>query len=1076
MSFERTGKREYLSIFPGNNLSSSMKNSLGKILLICLLFILNNNHTIAQQKKSASKSGSQIINSAIQDSLFHGMKWRNIGPFRGGRVTTVCGVQQDPFTYYFGSTGGGVWKTVNAGASWINVSDGYFKTGSVGAIAVAPSDPNVIYVGMGEAPIRGVMTSHGDGVYRSTDAGKTWEHIGLERSRQISKIQVHPDNPDLAYVSVQGSPYQPTPDRGIYLTKDGGSSWTKIHEVDESSGACDLSMDMKNPRILYAAYWDHQRLPWQMRSGGKGSGIWKTRNAGETWEKLSEGLPDSLMGKIGVCISPANNNRLYAIIESEQGGLYRSDDAGVSWKLINDQRILRARSWYYMHVFADPVDEDKVMVLNAPFMQSTDAGRTFSQINTPHGDNHALWINPDNPQIMINGNDGGANVSFNGGKNWSTQANQPTAQFYRVNADNRFPYYVYGGQQDNSTVAWPSASTGNGIPFSDFYSVGGCESAYTAFDPDDPRFVYSGCYQGIITEYDTKLKLQKDIMAYPDLGLGQKPSDMRYRYNWNAPILMSRHDRKVIYHAGNQLLKTTDRGITWEEISPDLTRNIKENQIYGGGPITNEGAGGENYHTIMSLAESPLDPEVIWVGSDDGLVHITRNGGTDWLAVTPPKMQEGLVNCIEASPHEPGTAYVAYTRYKFNDFSPHVFITHDFGASWQDLASGIEDEAHVRVVREDPVRPGLLYAGTETGLFISHNGGNAWSRFQLNLPVVAITDLKVHHNDLIAATAGRSFWILDDLEPLQNWDEKALDNIRLFHPMDAVIWGGPRKDTLVDLGTNLDFGLMAYFQLPGIDPEKEIKFVISNQEGEKIKAFSNKEKLPQKKLTIKKSGINKLVWNLVPDGVEPIKGLITLGGNTSPKVGLGRYQLTMVYGTDTLVTGFNVIDDPRLEVSAAAKKEKEDWLEKLDLAARDLTESVKAMNYVKEQIEGLNKRLAIMADTALYNKGKDIISGIDSLKNTLVQTKQKTFQDVINFPNQLDAKIRHIQSILEQSYPPVTNGQTRRAGDVMEEWKTKKEKWLSIQSNEIKSFNLEVEHAEIPFISTKIPKKQETKP
>ncbi|MEL6849593.1 MAG: glycosyl hydrolase, partial [Bacteroidota bacterium] len=714
---------------------------LGTFLV--LLFCLTSLDSQAQRRKKRSAANSQPATLSFPESAYQALSWRNIGPFRGGRVTTVAGVRQDVNTYYMGSTGGGVWKTVDAGASWKNISDGFFKTGSVGAIAVSAADPNVLYVGMGEAAVRGVMTSHGDGVYKSTDAGQTWTHVGLEKVRQISAVHIHPRNPDLVWVAAQGSPYQPTEDRGIYRSENGGGSWEKVLFVDENSGASALSLDPSNPRNLYAAFWDHQRLPWKVVSGGPGSGIYRSQDGGDSWEKVQKGLPD-LMGKIGVAVSPANPQRVYAIVEAKKGGLYRSDDGGASWRLINGDRVLHARSWYYMHVFADPQNPDKVVVLNAPFLQSMDGGRSFRPVRTPHGDNHALWIHPDQPQVMINGNDGGANISFNGGQTWSTQSNQPTAQFYRVNADNRTPYHVYGGQQDNSSVGIPSRAPGGGISDDLMYSVGGCESAYTAFDPDNPEVVYAGCYQGIIEAYNTRTKMGRDIMAYPYLGLGSHPAAVKYRFNWNAPILVSQHDPSVLYHAGNLLLKSTDQGNSWEEISPDLTRNDSLNLGWGGGPITNEGAGGEVYHTLMYIAESPHDAQVIWAGADDGLVHLTRNGGQDWTNVTPPALPKGMVNSIEVSPHDPGTAYLAFTGYKFNNFTPYIYKTTNYGQSWQILIKGIAPEAHVRVVREDPKRKDLLYAGTETGLYLSFDGGNSWQSFQLNLPVVPITDLKVH--------------------------------------------------------------------------------------------------------------------------------------------------------------------------------------------------------------------------------------------------------------------------------------------------------------------------------------------
>jgi len=1053
-----------------------MKKALLALVLIAISI------SLFAQKKNKKKAVNLLTSSTPAlnaDSIFSpGLQWRNIGPTRGGRSTSVCGVVQDPYTFYFGSTGGGVWKTTDGGATWKNVSDGYFKTGSVGAIAVAPSDPNVVYVGMGEAAIRGVMTSHGDGVYKSTDAGETWEHIGLEKTRQICKIRVHPNDPDVLYVGAQGSPYQPTEDRGVYRSTDGGATWDKILFVDKNSGVSDLSMDMGNPRILYAAFWDHQRLPWQVRSGGPGSGIWRSANGGDDWTKMTTGLPDSLMGKIGVAASPAQPGRAFAIIESEQGGLYRTDNHGKSWSLINSDRILRTRSWYYMHIYAHPTDPDHVVVLNAPYNQSLDGGKTFTQVPTPHGDNHDLWFHPDNPLVMGQANDGGGNITYNGARTWSTQQNQPTAQFYRVSADNRFPYYVYGGQQDNSSIAVPSAWPGSGIPYGEFYSVGGCESAYNAFDPDDPRYVYSGCYQGIINEFDSKLKLEKDIMAYPELGLGQNPADLKYRFNWNAPIIVSEHDKNVIYHAGNRVLKSSDRGITWQEISDDLTHNKPEKLTWGGGPITNEAAGGENYQTIMYLEESPHDAAVLWAGTDDGLIHVTQDGGDTWSNITPPGLAEGMVNCIDASAHNKGKAYVAFTRYKFNDFTPMVFVTSDFGKTWERRDRGFADEAHVRTVREDPTRAGLLYGGTETGLYVSYTDGKSWMPFQLNLPIVPITDLLVHHGDLIAATQGRAFWILDDLTPVRAWsDTKEMKDAHVHSPALSYLWGGSgRRGARPDMGKNPDYGTVAYFNIPKEADLETLSFSISDQNGKLLKSYSTKAKEKAKQIK-GKPGLNKLVWNHRPDGEEMLKGLFSLGGGQTAKVGPGRYTLNMMLGGDTMSTAFEIAEDPRLEVTPEKIAEKYKLLSDLELAADDLTETVKRIDLVRNQIQGFNKRDEIKSDSVLTNNGTEILAELDSLQDQLVQRKQKTFQDVINFPNQLDAKIKHIQGLIQQSYPPVTMGQKMRSDDVLGEWAEYKTTWTRLLGTVIKSYNEEIGNRNIPFISTELPgKKKPIKP
>ncbi len=739
---------------------------------------------------AASTPGPQFDSASLA-----AWQWRNIGPFRGGRVVAVTGVPQQPRTFYFGSVGGGVWKTTDGGETWTNITDGQLATSSVGAVAVAPSDPNVIYVGMGEHPIRGVMTSHGDGVYKSTDAGRTWRHVGLDKTRHISRIRIHPTDPETLLVAAQGAAYGPTRDRGVYRSIDGGTTWTQVLFVNETTGASELAMDPTNPRILYAALWDHLREPWQVRSGGPGSGIHKSTDGGTTWQKAMTGLP-AVVGKIGLDVS-ANPDRLYAIVEADpEGGLYRSDDAGKTWTLVNGAWTLHARAWYYMKVAAHPSNPDVVWVLNAAVSKSVDGGRTIATVSTPHGDNHSLWFNPTDPDILIEGNDGGANVSFNGGLTWSTQANQPTAQFYRVNVDDEFPYNVYGGQQDNTSIKIASAAPG-GITEHDWYDVGGCESAVPAFDPKDPRFVYAGCYMGIISEFDDRLKTQRDIMAWPQMPAAVPPRDLKYRFNWSAPIVVSRFDPAVIYHGANVLLRSDNRGRTWREMSPDLTRNDVARQGAGGAPITNEGAGGETYGVIDDLVESPHDANTIWVGTDDGLVQLTRDGGKSWANVTPPGVGEAMVNAIEVSPHAPATAYVTFSKYKFNDFTPLVFKTTDFGATWTAIVEGIAPEAWARVVREDAVRPDLLYLGTETGFYVSFTGGQRWTRLQLNLPVTPITDLRVHRNDLVAATAGRAFWILDDLSALQQWTEATpATDVRLFTPRAAYrtqAFGGVRR-------------------------------------------------------------------------------------------------------------------------------------------------------------------------------------------------------------------------------------------------------------------------------------------
>jgi photosystem II stability/assembly factor-like uncharacterized protein len=1061
---------------------------------------------------AATAAAQQEVEPAVDPIFFQEMKWRLIGPFRGGRVTTVTGVRGQPLTYYFGATGGGVWKTEDAGTTWKNVTDGHVGTGSVGAVAVAESDPNVVYAGMGEAQIRGVASSHGDGVYRSTDAGGTWHHLGLANTRQISRVRVHPEDPDLVYVAAQGSPWKANRERGVYRSRDGGRTWLRILYVDDHTGACDLAMDATNPRRLYAAFWDHRRLPWKIESGGPGSGLYKSTDAGDTWERLSEGLPE-LMGKVGVAVSPARPQRVWAIVEAEDGGLFRSDDGGETWRLVNRDRKLIARAWYYTKVFADPRDADTVWVANAPLLRSIDGGRSFTEVDTPHGDHHDLWMHPDDPRRMIDANDGGANVSWNGGASWSTQTNQPTGQFYRVITDRRYPYYVYGGQQDNSTVAIASRTPGRGIDREDWYPVGGCESAHIAFDPDDPAKVWAGCYQGLITVYDVATRHQRNVMATPYLGLGSAPGDLDLRFNWNAPIVASPHDPKVIFHAGNVVLRSADGGSSWTAISPDLTRDEDDKQGPGGGPITNEAAGGEVYNTIFYLVESPHEAGTLWAGTDDGLVHLTRDGGDSWQDVTPEGIEGALVNSIEVSPHDPASAYLAVTAYKLGDFTPHVFATTDYGETWRHLAAGIAEDAFVRVVREDPGRGGLLYAGTETGLYVSFDDGERWQPFQLDLPVVPITDLAITDGDLVAATQGRAFWILDDLTPLRQVNDlvKASD-VHLFKPRDAVRFpSSSRREPPPAAGTNPPAGAILDYYLseamierletgpqadegaeaePGPKPvdesprppwDGEILLEILDEERDVIRAYSSREEeldpvdpppqpaeygFAEPQVLPKKAGHNRFVWDLRREQVASVPELFVLYPRAKTyRVAPGTYQARLTVAGESRVKTFRVLADPRRPASREAFAEQQALIAGIWQRVDGIHTAVGRLRRVRAQIEDLLARVEGRTGVdQLVIVGKALVKKIEAWEEPLVQTRQKTFQDVVNFPNRLNAQYLFLLDVVDSSDPPVTSGALRRFEELEAEWQDHEGEMLEILDLDVPSFNRLVAELRVPAV------------
>jgi photosystem II stability/assembly factor-like uncharacterized protein len=1027
-----------------------------KLIFICLLILPV---TVNSQKRK-KKIQKPVI--AITDSLYHGLKWRNIGPFRGGRSVTSTGVIGKPHTYYMGSTGGGVFKTTDDGITWKNISDGFFKTGSVGAIAVAESDPNIVVVGMGEHAARGVMTSMGDGVYKSMDAGKTWSHLGLDKTRHISDVVIHPTNPNIIYVTAQGAQYAPSKERGIYKTTDGGKTWKKILSVNNTTGASSLSMDMTNPRILYASMWQHQRYPWVMESGGENSGLFKSIDAGTTWTKMKLGLPKDF-GKSGISVSRANPDRVFAVIEAtgKKGGVYRSDNAGKTWKQVNSNRVNIARSWYYMEIFADPQNENTVYVLNAPVMKSIDGGKSFSNIPVPHGDNHHLWINPTDNKNLINSNDGGANISFNGGKSWSTQQNQATSQFYRVITDNLVPYNVYGGQQDNSAIGIASRTNDGGIDWKDWYSVAGGESAFIAFDPDAPELVYGGTYQGNISTWSRTSREQKSIKEYPELGLSIAPKDSKYRYNWNAPIITSPHDRATVYHAGNVVFKTTNQGINWTIVSPDLTKNEVEKHGPGGAPYTNEAAGGENYNTLTALVESQHEEGVLYAGSDDGLLHITKNGGESWENITPPGIKDGIINSIDISQHNPATAYVVIMRYKSMDLNSHIFKTNNYGQTWTKIVKGLNDpNGFARVVRADKKQQGLLYAGTETGLYVSNDDGAFWQRLKLNLPVVAINDLIIQDNDLVAATSGRGFWILDDLGALQ-YNSRYSKAIEMVTPKDTYrIFGGNSK--AVGQGQNPRSGVtFDYYLKNNIDSLTLTLEVLENDKV--IRTYTNKKKSnfkswpggPSKpQILPSKKGVNRFTWDFRRAPLPSIHKVFIFGGLAGSSVAPGKYTLRMTLGDVISETEVTILPNPKVISSAKDFVAQQKMLVSIENTVKEMHESVNQMRSAKTQLSHYAKLLKDSKNAdSLLEKGKELTKRINSWEENLIQAKQKTFQDVINFNNKLNAQLIQLKSYIDQANPKVTNGAKERFDDLMNDWQVYKNERDTIINTEMQAYN-----------------------
>ena len=1062
------------------------------ILFFCLITIII---PAPAQKPGKKKETQPLVPTPTvpeKDSSLRNLKWRNIGPFRGGRSVTATGVVGDPLIYYMGTTGGGVWKTFDGGGTWQNISDGFFSTGSVGAVAVSESDPNVVYVGMGEHAPRGVMTSYGDGVYRSTDAGKTWKKMGLELTRQIAGICIHPNNPDIVYVAAQGAINGSSADRGVFRSTDGGITWKKVLFVDDNTGCADLSMDMNNPRILYAAMWEYRRTPWEIKSGGKGSNLYKSTDGGETWTKLSKGLPKE-KGKMAVAVSRANPDKVYALIESdsekEQGGLFVSDDAGKSWSRISKDHRLVQRAWYYIEIALDPLNENVVYAFNSPGLKSIDGGRTWSNIRGTHGDYHQLWINPRNSRNMIIANDGGAAISFNGGKTWSSQNNQPTGQFYRVNADNRFPYYVYGGQQDNSSVMIASRNiAGYSISEKDWSPSAGGESAFIAFDPNNPKFLMGGSYQGTIELFDQEIKEGKPIMVSPVQYQSLQPKNMKYRFNWNAPIINSPNDPGVFYHAGNILFRTNNKGISWEAISPDLTRHDTTKMGQSGVPFTNEGAGGENYATIAYVAESPYEKGVIWTGSDDGLVYLTRDNGKSWTNVTPAGMGETLVNCIEVSPHDKATAYIATTKYKFNDLTPALYKTTDYGKTWTNISSGIPDGAYTRCIREDDVQKDLLYAGTETGFYISYNGGHTWKHQQLNLPVTPITDLKVHQGNLLAATMGRGFWILDDITVFRQFNSAdTTKKFALLKPTDAYrVSGGSALDASPDdedapapiytTGTNPPSGVSIYYLVPSKPDSIQLTMEITDEKGQLIRSYSTK---PDKKfvrfpggpeadaMLPNKPGLNRFVWDMRYETLPGVNDVFIEGSYQGRKVAPGKYFVKLKMPKEERSTTLTILPDPRIKASQAEYLQQQSTLAEIDDKVKEIHDAVNRMRIVRRQV---NELLDIITDTVALKPaieaGKKLVKDLTAWEEKLVQPKAQSNDDIINFVNKLSADYIFLKGEMDVNIPTVTDGQKQRLAELNAQWKPIRDEY-GVLEKQVAAFNtvcrnLNIEKITIP--------------
>jgi photosystem II stability/assembly factor-like uncharacterized protein len=1010
------------------------------------------------------------------DVLFKNLKYRLIGPFRGGRSAAVAGSYKNRNTFYFGATGGGVWKTNDGGSNWKNISDKYFGS-SIGAVAVAPSDETIIYAGEGENTMRGNVSEGLGGIWRSDDGGKSWKNIGLKDGRHIIRIVIHPKNPDIVWVAVMGHLFGPNEERGVYKTTDGGKTWKRTLFVNNQTGCSDLVMEPGNVNVFYAGTWRLIRTPYSLESGGEGSGLWKSEDGGETWKNISagKGLPKGAWGIVGVAVAPSNTEKIYSIIENKDGGLYMSADGGETWTLTSSDNNIRQRAWYYTKIFVDPKNENKVFCPNVNFMVSNDGGKTFQGVNTPHGDHHDLWIDPEDGKRMIVADDGGAQVSFDAGSNWSTYLNQPTVQVYRISTDNAFPYRIMGGQQDNGAFRIKSRTYGAAITASDLEDAAGSESGYVVADPTNPDITYGGNYMGMLQRLDHKTGESRLINVWPIDNMGAGAEAAKYRFQWNYPIFFSPHNPKRLYAAGNHLFVTEDEGKTWQSLSPDLTTNDKKKQASSGGPITQDNTSVEYYCTIFTATESWVEKDLLWTGSDDGLLNVSKDGGKNWENVTPKDAPQWVMwNCIEVDPFKKGAAYVVGTRYKLDDFKSYIYKTEDYGKTWKQIVNGINPLHFARCLRADRKKPGVLYAGTEYGIYISYDDGANWKSFQLNLPVVPITDLAIKNNDLIVGTQGRSIYILDDLTTVQEKSADVLNkSLHVFsiNPAYRMPGGGRRGGgrraggDITNAGMNPPNGVVMNYYMKEVNDSTKLSIQVMDKNRKLIKTFSTSSK--ENKVEVNK-GMNQFEWDMNYPEAEKVEGLILWNGPvTGPKAAPGNYFVKLKSGNDSTEAPFTIVADPNYKTSQAEYEEQFSHLITIRDKSSEIMKAIKNIREVRQQMNDFNARVGKEIPKEVKQQIDTVNKQITAVEEALHQTKAKSGQDVLNFPIKLDDKLSSIYNASAAG----SSGLSKQAKDAYNELAVQIDEQLNrlkkIMSDDVVKLNQLIHEKMLPLIGVK---------